>query len=165
MPHAPSLVLISTTPATPGDRGLPPPTEDFVRFGTAEVDWADPESVIEYLVGYSRVLNGNQRPSMRQLHVSLVRRDNERRATLRPYKTTTCSQAKTNHRSHSSTNVPTLVIHGTADPMFPLSSTLGRWRRRSWRTLLAIPGAGTASIKLTGPPSSLRILEHTLISR
>ena len=57
-----SLVLISTSPATPGDRGLPPPTEEFGRFvAGAEVDWSDPESVIRYLVGYSRVLAGGQR--------------------------------------------------------------------------------------------------------
>ena len=58
-----SLVLISTSPATPGDRRLPAPTEEFGRFvGTAEVDWSDAESVIEYLVGYSRMLGGGQRP-------------------------------------------------------------------------------------------------------
>jgi pimeloyl-ACP methyl ester carboxylesterase len=38
-----SLVLISTSPATPGDRRLPPPTEEFGRFlGAAEVDWSEP---------------------------------------------------------------------------------------------------------------------------
>ena len=49
-----SLVLISTSPAIPVDRHLPPPTDDFSRFvAEAEVDWSDRESVIEYLVGYS----------------------------------------------------------------------------------------------------------------
>src|SRR4051795_5612996 len=46
-----SLVLISTSPATPGNRRLPPPTEEFGRFvATAEVDWSDAESVIGYRV-------------------------------------------------------------------------------------------------------------------
>jgi pimeloyl-ACP methyl ester carboxylesterase len=37
-----SLVLISTSPATPGDRELPASTEDFARFVTmATVDWSD----------------------------------------------------------------------------------------------------------------------------
>ena len=74
-----SLVLISTSPATPGDRGLPPPTEEFGRFvATAEVDWTDAESVIEYLVGYSRVLNGSQRPFDEAASREFVRRDVER---------------------------------------------------------------------------------------
>ncbi len=54
-----SLVLISTSPAVPVDRDLPPPTEDFSHFvAEATVDWSDRESVIEYLVGYSRLLAG-----------------------------------------------------------------------------------------------------------
>src|SRR5437762_7779356 len=41
-----SLVLISTSPATSGDRDVPPPTQAFSRFvATAEVDWSDTESV------------------------------------------------------------------------------------------------------------------------
>src|SRR5436853_3474409 len=57
-----SLVLISTSAATAGERSLPSPTERFSlpspteRFNaflaSAEVDWSEPRSVIEYLVGY-----------------------------------------------------------------------------------------------------------------
>ena len=58
-----SLVLISTSPATPGERGLPSATERYQRFVTsATVDWSDETSVIEYLVGYARVLAGGARP-------------------------------------------------------------------------------------------------------
>ena len=58
-----SLVLIGTSPAVPGDRVLPPPAGEFRHFmATARVDWSDAESVIEYLVGYSRVLAGGLRP-------------------------------------------------------------------------------------------------------
>ena len=45
---------------------------------TAEVDWSDRESVIEYLVGYSRVLAGGQRPFDEAASRELVRRDVER---------------------------------------------------------------------------------------
>src|SRR3954447_23404176 len=74
-----SLVLISTSPAVPGDRDLPPPADEFGRFvATVEVDRSDRESVVEYLVAYSRVLAGERRrfdaPAMRDL----VRRDVER---------------------------------------------------------------------------------------
>src|SRR4051794_8182909 len=57
-----SLVLISSSPALPTGRRLPPPTEEFGRFvSSARVDWSDTESVIRYLVDYSRVLAGAQR--------------------------------------------------------------------------------------------------------
>lgn len=58
-----SLVLISTSAATPGDYGLPPPADEFGRFvSTTRVDWSDTDSIIEYLVGYSRRLAGDGRP-------------------------------------------------------------------------------------------------------
>ena len=45
---------------------------------TAEVDWSDAESVIEYLVGYQRVLAGGRRPFDETAARELVRRDIER---------------------------------------------------------------------------------------
>src|SRR5215216_7147052 len=69
-----SLVLISTSPATPGDRDLPPPTDEFGYFvASAEVDWSDRESVIEYLVAYSRLLAGGRRPYDEAAMRALVR--------------------------------------------------------------------------------------------
>src|SRR5215211_4016675 len=71
-----SLVLISTSPVTPGDRGLPPPSEEFERFvSTARVDWSNPDSVIEYLIAYERVLAGGRRPFDEVAARDLVRRD------------------------------------------------------------------------------------------
>src|SRR5919201_6760788 len=74
-----SLVLISTSPALPGQRELPPPTDEFGRFvSTAAVDWSDAESVIDYLVDYSRVLAGERRPFDEAPTRRLVRRDIKR---------------------------------------------------------------------------------------
>jgi pimeloyl-ACP methyl ester carboxylesterase len=117
-----SLVLISTSSALPGDRTLPPPTEEFKRFmSTARVDWSDAESVIRYLVDYSRVLAGGLRPFDETRIRDLARLDVDRARDL---------AARQNHDSIpddgrqraplSSIAAPTLVIHGTADPMFPI---------------------------------------------
>lgn len=117
-----SLALISTSPALPGDRALPPPTEEFNRFvETGRVDWSDTESVIEYLVGYSRVLAGGLRPFDETRIRDLVRLEADRAHNV---------AARQNHgsvpddgRQHpslSSISASTLVIHGTADPMFPV---------------------------------------------
>jgi pimeloyl-ACP methyl ester carboxylesterase len=139
-----SLVLISTSPATPGDRGLPGPTEQFARFvATAEVDWSRSESVIEYLVEYSRVLNGTERSFDETASRELIRRDVERARDL---------AALQNHdaiagddRSPdplSSINVPALVIHGTADPMFPLAHGQALAKEIPGAKLLSLQGAG-----------------------
>ena len=118
-----SLVLISTSAAVPIDRRLPPPTEDFTRFvATAEVDWSNSDSLIDYLVGYARVLAGGQRPFEEAAARDLVRREVRRARDM---------AAAGNHdilaqdeRHHepllSAITVPTTVVHGTADPLFPI---------------------------------------------
>jgi pimeloyl-ACP methyl ester carboxylesterase len=117
-----SLVLISTSPATPGDRSLPPPTEDFGRFAaTAKVDWSDPASVIQYQVDYSRLLAGGRRPFDEAAARELVRRDVERARDFRAaqnHELLPGDRAET--EPLSSIKAPTLVIHGGADPIFPL---------------------------------------------
>jgi pimeloyl-ACP methyl ester carboxylesterase len=138
-----SLVLASTSPAAPGARELPPPTAAFkLFFATAEVDWSDRESVIRYLVDYSRVLAGD-RPFDESACRDLVRRDVAR---ARDY------AAARNHdliadsgpprRPLSSISVPTLVIHGTADPMFPYPHGLVLAEEIPTARLLPLDGAG-----------------------
>src|SRR3954447_19348898 len=74
-----SLVLISTSPAVPGKRELPPPTDELVRFlSTAEVDWSDPESAVDHLVRYARMLAGGRRPFAAAPARALAHRDVER---------------------------------------------------------------------------------------
>ena len=139
-----SLVLISTSRVLPGQRELPPPTEEFARFmTTAQVDWSDAELVIEYLVAYSRVLAGGQRPFDETAARELARRDVERARNF---------AAAQNHdaipddgRSHerpSSITAPTLVIHGAADPMFPLQHGEALAAELPDASLLTLQGAG-----------------------
>ena len=158
-----SLVLVSTSAVTTGDRALPPPTEEFVRFAaTAKVNWSDPESVIEYLVGYSRVLNGGQRVFDEAESRDLVRRDVERARSV---------AALQNHDAMSgddrslpplsSINVPTLVIHGTADPMFPLGHGEALAKEIPGTKLLSIQGAGHGVDRADWDTIVPAILQHT----
>jgi len=116
-----SLVLISTSPATPGDRSLPSRTEEFGRFvATAHVDWSDPESVIDYQVAYPRMLAGDQRPFDEHSWREFVRRDVERARNIAAVQNhDAIAETPRSYEPLSSITAPTLVIHGTADPMFP----------------------------------------------
>ena len=158
-----SLVLISTSHALPGERGLPPPTAEFARFvRTAEVDWSDAESVIEYLVDYSRVLAGGQRPFDETAAQELVRRDVERARDF---------AAAQNHeaipddgRSReplSSITAPTLVIHGAADPMFPLEHGEALADEIPDARLLTLEGAGYGVDRADWETIVGAIVEHT----
>jgi pimeloyl-ACP methyl ester carboxylesterase len=117
-----SLVLISTSPAVPGDRSLPPPSDVFSEFArSTTVDWSDASSVIDYLVAYAHVLAGEQRRFDEAEARDLVRRDVERArqfASLQNHNL--LADADSPREPLSTIEAPTLVIHGTADPMFPL---------------------------------------------
>jgi pimeloyl-ACP methyl ester carboxylesterase len=158
-----SLVLISTSPATPGQRGLPSATERYRRFlANATVDWSEEESVIEYLVGYARVLAGGERRFDEAAVRELVRRDVERAHSI---------AASENHgllaegdvpsAPLSSIAVPTLVIHGTADPMFPLEHGQAVAEEIPEARLLPLDGAGHGVERADWETIVGAILAHT----
>lgn len=139
-----SLVLISTSPATPGDRGLPPPTEEFGRFvATAEVDWSSRESVMEHLVGYARVLNGVERPFDETACRTFVRRDLERSRDVAALQNhDLVGDVEPSLGSLASIAAPVLVVHGTADPLFPIPHGEALADEISGASLLRLDGAG-----------------------
>ena len=158
-----SLTLISTAPAVPIQRELPPPTDAFGRFvSTAHVDWSDPDSVIEYLVAYTRVLAGGARPFDAGAARDLVRRDVERAHNF---------AALQNHDAIadggrwseplSSVAARTLVIHGTADPMFPVEHGEALADEIPGARLLRLEGAGHGVDRHDWQTVVGAILEHT----
>ena len=139
-----SLTLISTTSALSLGRGLPGPTAEFMRFvGTAQVDRSDPESVIEWLVEYSRALAGEERPFEEEATRDLVRRDVERhRDFAAPANHDTLADEGRERPPLSSIAAPTLVVHGTADPMFPIEHGEALADEIPHARLLKLEGAG-----------------------
>jgi pimeloyl-ACP methyl ester carboxylesterase len=158
-----SLVLISTSRAVSGGRPLPPPTQEFMDFvSQVRVDWSDPESVIEYLVDYWRVLAGGEHPFDEAAFRELARRDVERASDF---------QAAQNHDlagdggrprgGLSSIAAPTLVIHGTADPMFPIGHGEALAEEIPGARLLRLEGAGHGAYRADWETIVAAILELT----
>jgi pimeloyl-ACP methyl ester carboxylesterase len=158
-----SLVLISTSAALPASRGLPPPTGEFTRFvTTAKVDWSDAESVVEYLVGYSRVLAGGRRPFDESAARELVRRDLERaRDVAAAQNHDILEEGRLPPGPLSAIGVPTLVIHGSADPMFPLGHGEALARDIPGARLLPLEGAGHGIDRADWERIVGAIVEHT----
>ena len=158
-----TLVLISTSPALSVDRDLPPPTDEFVQFVSAmSVDWSDAESVVESQLGYSRLLAGGHRSFDEEATRQFIRRDIERTMDF---------SALQNHdaipddgRSRpplSSINAPTLVIHGTADPMFPVEHGKAVADTIPNARLLTLNGAGHGIDRADWPTITDAIIDHT----
>ena len=144
-----SLVLISTSPALPVDRELPSPTAAFHRFlASAEVDWSDEESVIEYLVGYARMLAGDERPFDEEAARELVRRDVGRARDIAASENhSAIASGELPRDPLSSIEVPTLVVHGTADPMFPLEHGQALVEEIPGAELVVLEGAGHGVVR------------------
>jgi pimeloyl-ACP methyl ester carboxylesterase len=139
-----SLVLISTSPATPGDRSLPPPSAAFSEFvQSATVDWSDADSVIDYVVAYARVLAGDERPFEEAEVRELVQRDVARAHDVAALQNHDLLADDDKPRKPlPSIEAPTLVIHGTADPMFPLPHGRALAGEIPSARLLPLEGAG-----------------------
>jgi pimeloyl-ACP methyl ester carboxylesterase len=161
-----SLVLISTSPATPGDRSLPSATEPFNSFFTsAEVDWSDQDSVIEYLVAYERMLAGGVRPFDDVAWRELVRRDVHRARDIAASENhSVISEGDVPSEPTSSIAVPTLVIHGTADPMFPLAHGQALAEEIPGARLPTLEGAGHGVDRADWEPIADGILAHTAVA-
>lgn len=158
-----SLVLISTSPATPGARELPSVTERFTRFMTAaQLDRSNTESAIEYLADYSRMLAGGRRPFDEAPVRELVRRDAQRArdfAAARNHDILSAGEQPPG--SLASISVPTLVIHGSADPMFPLEHGEALADEIPGARLMTLHGAGHGVERADWPVIVDAIAEHT----
>ena len=157
-----SLVLLSTSPALPIGRRLPSPTEAFTRFvGTATVDWSDAASFVEYQVGYQRVLAG-ERPFDEPAARDLARREVERARDLAAVQNHDLIAGDTaTSRPPSSIGVPTLVIHGSADPMFPLGHGQALAEEIPGARLLVLEGAGHGLDRADWHTVAGAVLDHT----
>jgi pimeloyl-ACP methyl ester carboxylesterase len=158
-----SLTLISTSIAVSSDRILPPPTAEFGRFvASAEVDWSDAESVIEYLVGYSRMLAGEERPFDEAAVRELARRDVERARDVAAAQNHDLLHDEGRSREPlSSISSPTLLIHGTADPMFPIGHGEALAEEIPDARLLRLEGAGHGIYRADWEAIVAEILAHT----
>jgi pimeloyl-ACP methyl ester carboxylesterase len=118
--------------------------------------------VIEYLVGYSRVLHGGERPFDEAASRELIRRDVERASDVAALQNhNVISGADRTAAPLSSIDVPTLVIHGTADPMFPIGHAEALTEEIPGATLLPLVGAGHGVDCVDWPTVVAAILEHT----
>ena len=120
--RASSLALISTSFADRDHSDLPGISEEVAaRLPTAQPDWADRVAVIDYLVEQQRACASDSAPLEEEAVRTVAARMFDRTADIRA--------ALTNHdlidpgdpprRRLEELAIPTVVIHGRDDPMFP----------------------------------------------
>lgn len=145
-----TLTLLSTSPAGPAgpDRpDLPPPAPRMAEFFSApppEPDWTDRPATIAYLVAGLKPFAGGygvDEPRVRAVVTRMYDR------------TTDIAASQTNHwildgggqsiRGRlGDITAPTLVLHGTDDPLFPIAHAEALAREIPGATLLPLPRVG-----------------------
>lgn len=144
-----SLTLASSTPGGPGHHqsDLPSPTPLLMEFFANEPaapEWSDRAAVIDYLVEAERPFAAQSVPfdadGMRAMAGHVVDRTTDIAAQLtNPF---LIDAGKPWRERLGQLSVPTLVLHGTEDPMFPIGHG---------RALAAeIPGARFVPMEQTG---------------
>jgi pimeloyl-ACP methyl ester carboxylesterase len=144
-----TLTLMSTSPSGPGGPGSDlPPIADRLQAAFAdpapEPDWTDPDAVVDYLVDGERLLAG---PASFDESTT---RELARRVVVR---TTNLESSAKNHwllggdgedlrPRLPEVTAPTLVVHGTEDPMFPPGHAHALAREIPGAELLLLDGVG-----------------------
>jgi pimeloyl-ACP methyl ester carboxylesterase len=141
-----SLVLISTSPAGPGHAELPPMSEDLRAYFAAKVplpDWAERSAVIDYLVGYERRLEAAEyfdEARVRALVARIVDRTSDMAASVTNH--ALAEEGELVRGRLAEIAAPALVIHGTADPLFPYGHAEALAREIPQAELLPLEGVG-----------------------
>jgi len=161
-----SLVLMSTSPAEPVDRELPGMTQDYERFlGDSEIDWTDPAAVVDYVTADSRALSGD-RPFDEDAIRERAMRDVERARNFASAQNHgLLADAEGGRERLHSIGAPTLVIHGTADPLFPVEHGQALAAEIPGARLITLEGAGHILDPADWETVVEAILEHTNAQR
>ncbi|MBV8942040.1 MAG: alpha/beta hydrolase, partial [Solirubrobacterales bacterium] len=131
-------------------------------FLDATVDWSDRDSVVGYVVGYCRMLAGDQRTFDEEYVRALVRHEVERArdfAARRNHDLLTDGESPS--APLSSITAPTLVIHGGADPMFPFEHGQALAHEIPDASLIRLDGAGHGIDPEDRDTIAAAIIDHT----
>jgi pimeloyl-ACP methyl ester carboxylesterase len=140
-----SLTLVATSPSG-SDPDLPPMSEEAraVFAAIAEPDWSDRVAVIEYLTEQWRAVASRSRPfdadGTRALSARVVDRTANMESSM---KNVYVAEGSDRWRERlGELDVPTLVVHGTEDPVFPLGHGEALAREIPGAELLTLEGGG-----------------------
>ncbi|MGH2716347.1 MAG: alpha/beta fold hydrolase [Thermoleophilaceae bacterium] len=140
-----SVTAISTTKVGEGDPDLPGPTAEYMEHSAAweDLDWSDTRALGEMLVRDARQIAGTRHPFDEAAARDLITRDLERATD--PRRIANHGELTGGERWRGRVGeiaAPFLVIHGTADPIFPYPHGIALAEAVPGSTLVPIEGGG-----------------------
>lgn len=136
-----SLTLISSSPGGPGLPPISPRLNDFFSRAVAP-DWSDKNAVIEYLVEAERYFQAPEYFDEQEVR-ALVDQVVTRSQNLASAENHAIIEGRQSVRARlGGITLPTLVLHGTADPMYPYGHAEELARAIPDAELLPLRGVG-----------------------
>lgn len=159
-----SLTLVATSPAGPGDPDLPGMSDEAsARFMLDDPDWSDRAAVIDYMARISEACAGRSRPFDEAGARRLATRVLDRTVSI-------ASSMKNHHvlgggdrwrERLGEVSAPTLVIHGTEDPVLPYEHGLALASEIPGAALLTLEGTGHELPSAVWDEVVPAVLDHT----
>jgi pimeloyl-ACP methyl ester carboxylesterase len=138
-----ALTLASTSPGGPGLPGMAPAVRDFFAHEPPAPDWRDRASVVDWLVEQHRPFSPHfDEPAVRELAERVFEHSPHLERNFAP---ADLDMGDPRHPRLGEIAVPTLVVHGAEDPMYPLA--------HGQALAAAIPGARLLVLERTGHES------------
>jgi len=140
-----SITLLSTTPVGDVTTALPPPTDELAASWVnppPDIDWADADSVGAAAVDSERLYSGSiPVDASRIRRISAIARSRTT-SPLSANNHSTLSDGPGLRTDITSIAIPTLVIHGSDDPLFPLPHGEMLAELIPGARLVVVPGLG-----------------------
>ncbi|NEU29097.1 alpha/beta hydrolase [Paenibacillus polymyxa] len=142
----PDRVLTVTLLATSNFAPDLPPMEEKVMdyFSNMEaIDWTNEQSVVDFVVGRSRILVGSKHPFDENKVYQLAKEEWKRSNNMASMNNHAMLSGGESYLARTGEiNVPTLVIHGTEDPIIPYEHGKHLANEIPGAVLLTLEGAG-----------------------
>ena len=159
-----SLTAISTSPVGVDTSHLPQTTEAYQEHAAeaGEPDWSDRDAVTDFMVKDMRALAGPALPFDTMAARQFVKRDHDR---ARGFASAPNHFLLKGNKERSSRlpdlSVPLLVIHGTADPLFPVEHGEASAQAVPGARLVRLEGGGHELHEAHWPQIIAALIEHT----
>jgi pimeloyl-ACP methyl ester carboxylesterase len=138
-----SLTLMSTTTMAPGLPGAAPEVSAYFT-DAPDVDWTDPVAAADAIVAFDRVLSGPEsfdEAASRAVAEQVVARTADVAASQTNHMAA-AGEDRPLYEQAAAIGVPTLVVHGTADPLAPYPHAEATADIIEGAVLLPLPGVG-----------------------
>jgi pimeloyl-ACP methyl ester carboxylesterase len=158
-----SLTVIGSSSVGADTSGLPGPSAAYSAHAAQHeaIDWTDRAQVVRLLLAESRVLAGTAHPFDEAGARQLIERDVDRARNFASVSNHVLVRESDRQYRLSDLKAPLLVIHGTADPLFPIEHGLALARLVPGATMVRLEGGGHELHEADWDTIIDAILDHT----